>query len=827
MIENILPNECPKCGAVVPPGAPQGLCPRCLLAQVSAPTDGGNPADPKPGTPRLEAVAAAFPHLEILGWIGQGGMGAVFKARQPKLDRCVALKLLPQSLAADPAFAERFTREGRVLARLSHPNIVAVHDFGQAGGFFYLLMEFVDGVNLRQAMRAGRFTPAQALAVVPKICDALQYAHGEGILHRDIKPENILLDGKGRVKIADFGIAKLVQEPLSQAILTSSGASLGTPHYMAPEQVEKPQDVDHRADIFSLGVVFYEMLTGELPLGRFAAPSEKSASDPRLDDVVFRSLAKERENRQQSAAEVKTQIETISTTEGPLKPPASSTPENRTPAKPLPTLLEEDGRIAGIPVVERQGGRTEVFWPGALQALGLIFYWVALGALVLWLASRMRLGLLPVLVFATFAISASFGFYRIVRARKRYGGCMLPEPDSRRPALPGWAGRVSRLILAMATLGVLRTVWTYTTAELGRVALTVPLELLLVPTSVALMTRNPAWRRAATAGGGLLILLLVAGWAATLIAIASGDFISSGVKPGSAIIAMILSLLASAGAPVSLWTLWHRDVRLSFGDAPGAPGNSGESDALTFPRLGLLSRRWIRVGVASVLGALALLLFVSFLRMMQLGAHRPPESTLNEPPSYLNVAPLPEPPPLDSPFVGSEAGNLTSASPGGVTSHPEVSMVETTDQPRYAPSVICFNGAIESGSSCTSRARRDESGRFPGSGQMTCGFPGKVSVIDWKLIGQRRTNDLYEFTRRFPRDDRSPTTTRRVVEYSGDRVIVFEDQDQVIVIGDTNRPAAEIVPADGPNPASAQAQPSAPLVEPPNAVNSARQNNPE
>ena len=196
------------------------------------------PCPPKrPGTrenplpPSLEELAAAFPQLEILELIGQGGMGFVFKARQPKLDRFVALKILPQSLAADPAFAERFTREGRLLARLNHPNIVTVHDFGRAeyaapaheyarlrsnaalpDEFFYLLMEYVDGVNLRQAMKAGRFTAEQALAVVPKICEALQFAHNEGILHRDIKPENILLDTKGRVKIADFGIAKLIAQ---------------------------------------------------------------------------------------------------------------------------------------------------------------------------------------------------------------------------------------------------------------------------------------------------------------------------------------------------------------------------------------------------------------------------------------------------------------------------------------------------------------------------------------------------------------------------------------------------------------------------------------
>jgi predicted Ser/Thr protein kinase len=240
-------------------------------------------------------------------------MGLVFKARQRKLDRSVALKLLPQKPGADPAFCERFRREARVLARLSHPNIVAVHDFGEAGPFFYLLMEYVDGVNLRQAMQSGRFTPAQALALVPKICDALQYAHEEGVLHRDIKPENLLLDMRGRVKIADFGIAKLLGET-KDITLTASGSAIGTPHYMAPEQLERPQEVDQRADVYSLGVVFYEMLTGELPIGRFAPPSEKAPIDPRLDRVVLRSLEKERERRYQSAGDVKTQVEKITAT---------------------------------------------------------------------------------------------------------------------------------------------------------------------------------------------------------------------------------------------------------------------------------------------------------------------------------------------------------------------------------------------------------------------------------------------------------------------------------------------------------------------------------
>ena len=295
------------------------------------------PTEPSPDAvrqppPSLEAVAAAFPQLEILGLIGHGGMGCVFKARQAKLDRLVALKLLPAALAErDAAFAGRFEREGQLLARLHHPNIVAVHDSGTAGEFFYLIMEFVDGVNLRQAMRARRFTPVQALAIVPHICDALQFAHDEGVLHRDIKPENILLDAKGRVKLADFGIAKLIgsnaDTPFRDfagqseaAGLTQSGTALGTPSYMAPEQRDTPADVDHRADIYSLGVVFYELLTGELPHGPLARPSEKSAADPRVDAIVQQAMETERGRRQHSAGEVKTQVETLAS--APARPAA-------------------------------------------------------------------------------------------------------------------------------------------------------------------------------------------------------------------------------------------------------------------------------------------------------------------------------------------------------------------------------------------------------------------------------------------------------------------------------------------------------------------------
>ena len=348
-------DRCPKCGETIAPEAPEGLCPCCVLIGTSIHTE----AELKPGdrvtAPPIDAVAAAFPQLERLEWLGTGGMGVVYKARQTRLDRWVALKLLPSAQSADPTFAERFHREARFLARLNHPNIVQVYDFGQAGGFCYLLMEYVDGVNLRQAMQAGRFSSKEALIIVLSLCSALQYAHEQGVLHRDIKPENILLDARGRVKLADFGIAKVMNDPASgraDITLTQSGARLGTPHYMAPEQIEKPLEVDHRADIYSLGVVFYELLTGELPLGRFAAPSEKTNLDTRIDAIVLRALAKERELRQQSAGEVKTQVEGVTSTPPPSAGQASNAPTSPhfSPASSSPTAVIDDSLRADLPV---------------------------------------------------------------------------------------------------------------------------------------------------------------------------------------------------------------------------------------------------------------------------------------------------------------------------------------------------------------------------------------------------------------------------------------------------------------------------------------------
>jgi len=319
-------NRCPQCGTLLPAGALAGLCPVCLL-KMGAAADTITGAKQTPfNPPPVAELAAKFPQLEILELIGKGGMGAVYKARQRQLDRVVALKILPPGIGDDSAFAGRFAREAKALAKLNHPGIVTIYDFGRADGLFYFLMEFVDGVTLRRLLNTGRIAPREALAIVPQICDALQFAHDQGIVHRDIKPENILLDRRGRVKVADFGLAKLVgvgNEPAAvggtaagSPELTDAGKVMGTPNYMAPEQVEHPNEVDNRADIYALGVVFYQMLTGELPGEKIEPPSHKVQIDVRLDEVVLRALEKNPELRFQQASVLKTQVETISADAG-------------------------------------------------------------------------------------------------------------------------------------------------------------------------------------------------------------------------------------------------------------------------------------------------------------------------------------------------------------------------------------------------------------------------------------------------------------------------------------------------------------------------------
>ena len=416
---------CSHCGAPMDPEAPRGLCPECLLkAGLPSETESGL-LDPIPADspPSPEELAGQFPDLEILELLGRGGMGVVYKARQKRLDRLVALKILASALEKAPGFAERFAREAKALARFSHPHIVGVFDFGQTeAGRYYLLMEYVDGANLRDVIRTGHVSAAEALAIVPQICAALEFAHAAGIVHRDIKPENILLDQAGRVKIADFGLAKMLQRPGDAYALTQAGTRMGTVRYMAPEQLDRPELVDHRADIYSLGVVFYELLTGEIPMGRFQPPSRRAHIDVRLDEVVLRSLEREPERRYQHASDMKTDVEAIAHHTPPpaAEPPQTPPPPPRRHSRPPPSTDQDSIRKA---VRAPALGLVAV---GALNMLPAFF-------LILYLAALTRPGN-GVAVFLESAVYGLIGAACILAGRHMrrlqsldlaFAGCLL------------------------------------------------------------------------------------------------------------------------------------------------------------------------------------------------------------------------------------------------------------------------------------------------------------------------------------------------------------------------------------------------------------------
>ncbi|MFM8680699.1 MAG: protein kinase domain-containing protein [Alphaproteobacteria bacterium] len=366
-------RTCPRCGATLPAG--RSACPRCLLELARAPEPSGE--EPAPAPRRREAaptpaeLAPDFPELEVFELLGEGGMGCVYRARHRQLGRAVALKILAPGTEDDARFVERFLREARALARLDHPGIVRVHDFGRAGKRLFMTMELVEGTTLRELLREKRISAREALAIVPQICDALQYAHDEGVVHRDIKPENVLVDVQGRVKLADFGLAKLVGPADEIHGRTHTGQGMGTPHYMAPEQATSARDVDHRADIYSLGVVFYEMLTGELPLGRFEPPSKRASIDARLDRIVLKSLERAPELRYQQAVEVGADVAGLATRDAKA---GNDNDALRTSAK-IPALEPKPAPHAHVV----RGFFERACWVAAILAAWLVF-WVSLGS---------------------------------------------------------------------------------------------------------------------------------------------------------------------------------------------------------------------------------------------------------------------------------------------------------------------------------------------------------------------------------------------------------------------------------------------------------------
>ena len=238
-------------------------------------------------------VPARIGSYEVLGIIGRGGMATVYKAIQPSLHRIVAIKVLPRKYLEDPVFVERFNREAQAVAMMNHPNIVQIIDKDRDGDLQFFVMEYVPGVSLQTLLGKRRLTLGETLNIAKEVGKGLQCAHRSGIVHRDLNPRNILLsEDLTTVKIADFGISRVEALSRESGTLTTAQTSLGTLYYYAPEQAENPTKVDHRADIYSLGVVCYEMLTGKVPVGKFSLPSQLNQSlPPEIDRIVLKCLS--------------------------------------------------------------------------------------------------------------------------------------------------------------------------------------------------------------------------------------------------------------------------------------------------------------------------------------------------------------------------------------------------------------------------------------------------------------------------------------------------------------------------------------------------------
>jgi WD40 repeat protein/tRNA A-37 threonylcarbamoyl transferase component Bud32 len=362
----------------MPVGTLGGLCPRCLGSlAVGEETKGsfasGSGADPWRDDERgcERGSRFRFGDFEVLGEIASGGMGIVYRARQISLNRVVALKMVRGARLRDPSAIHRFHTEAEAAARLHHPNIVAVHDFGEIEGQHFYTMDFVEGRSLAQCTRAGPTAAERAAGWVRALAEAMHYAHQRGILHRDLKPSNVLIDQEGRPRITDFGLAKLM---LSDGDLTVTGQVMGSPSYMAPEQAEgRWHDVSIRSDVYALGAVLYELVTGHPPFRADSAMAtlklviERPAVPPRqrnsglpedLDAICLKCLEKDPARRYGSAKD----------------------------------LAEDLGRfLRGVPILARSIGRGERCWrwsrrnPRMAGAVGVAVLALVLGvAGILW-----------------------------------------------------------------------------------------------------------------------------------------------------------------------------------------------------------------------------------------------------------------------------------------------------------------------------------------------------------------------------------------------------------------------------------------------------------
>ena len=289
-----------------------------------------------------------IPGYRLESLLGRGGMGEVHKATQLSLNRTVAVKILAAELAKDPSFVSRFEKEAAALATLSHPNIVDIVDKGRSGATWFLVMEYIDGRSLREVVRSPLLEPGAALRMVMEICRGVEYAHSRGVIHRDLKPENILFDEQagGIAKVTDFGLASFIEGTGAERFnMTETHVSMGTYSYMAPEQRVDARKADHRADIYSLGVILYELLVGDVPVGQFDPPSSrKPGVDTRVDAIVSRCLKPDPGDRYARVSDLLIDLE-------PLVPGSSLSSVKQVPAhrfrESLRRTVKFTGRVVG------------------------------------------------------------------------------------------------------------------------------------------------------------------------------------------------------------------------------------------------------------------------------------------------------------------------------------------------------------------------------------------------------------------------------------------------------------------------------------------------
>ena len=331
--------DCPTCGEAVPtPSAEEDSLPplaaeQLLMRGINSTNPNGNDWIPPEAEELDEQIDDRY---KIASMLGHGGMGAVYKARDTRLDRTVAIKILPEELANNPAILSRFEREAKSLAALDHPNIVKIHDYGfTTGGSPFFVMEFVRGNDIQSLRKQGDLDLTTALTMISQVCDAIAYAHERKIIHRDIKPANVMVNERGMTKVADFGLAKLLEtdtRPHHEPDLTITGQAMGTPAFMAPEQ-ESGASVDHRTDIYALGVMLYNLLTGTPPRGAWSLPSELADVDIRLDQIVLRALQEDPAARYQFATDFRNDIESVIGDSGGAALPPGTEPH------PLPSTV--------------------------------------------------------------------------------------------------------------------------------------------------------------------------------------------------------------------------------------------------------------------------------------------------------------------------------------------------------------------------------------------------------------------------------------------------------------------------------------------------------